>query len=99
MDIRRFKLGDDERLSFGFDWSMWLHGSGLAVADSQWQVPDGLTIVAQEINGSMTTIVLAAGGAAPGDWFTITNVMTTNGAQPLIAERSFVIEVVEHKFE
>jgi hypothetical protein len=99
MDIRRFYLGDDERLSYGFDWSPWLRESGLSVVDSEWQVPAGLALVAEDVNGPLTVAVLSVDGAEAGDWFTITNVITTDGAQPVVAERSFVIEVVEHKFD
>jgi len=92
----------DAELDYGLDWSDWLE-AGETIAESAWEVPDGLTTVlgandqpAQGvINGGTTTVIWLAGGE-PGQLYTVTNRITTN-LDPLARtdDRSIVIQITQ----
>jgi hypothetical protein len=98
MAAKRFKLGDDEVLSFGFDWSDWLTNESAGIASSAWTVPAELTVVAEAQSPTGTTVTLQNDTGEAGDTYLVTNIITTDNVQPLTAERSFVIQVVEAKY-
>lgn len=98
---KRYELGDDERLPFGFNWADWLaeEGEGVEIASSAWVVPDELTVVGEIASTTGTIVELENATGAIGDQFLVTNVITLNNAAASQAERSFTIKIVETKYK
>ena len=93
------KLGDQEKLIFGFDWADWLTNEGATIASSIWVIPTELTEVSSQVLGSITTTILELNTGTVGEAYTITNIITTDvGSGSQEAERSMTIAVVETKY-
>ncbi len=79
-------------LPYGFDWARWLP-SGRAIASSIWaSSPSGLTLHSDSVDGPRTSIFLAGGDV--GAAYIVTNHIMSDGAPPLIDDRSFLIRVI-----
>lgn len=79
----------DATLDYQIDWEAWLAGDTLT--RSTWNVPDGLTHVADTYTDTTTTIWLS-GGVVDTE-YTVTNQIETDAGRT--DERSFIVKVVE----
>jgi len=84
-----FAKDPDAVLDYAVDWSRWLAGD--EIATSEWTVPSGITKVSDSKTTTKTTVWLSGGTA--GQFYTVTNRITTTGGRT--EERSFTIRVEE----
>lgn len=79
-------------LPFGFDWSNWLP-SGRAIVSATWEAT-GVELHDQAIvDGKKSTVFLR--GGTLGFSYLVRCRITTDGAPPLIDDRSFLVKVIE----
>lgn len=70
-------------LDFGYLWDKWLQGD--TIINSQWSVPDGLTLISGTYDSTTTAALISINVAAPT--YTVTNTVQT--AAGLRTSRSF----------
>jgi hypothetical protein len=58
---------------YSVNWSEWLEGD--AVETSAWDVPEGLTLVTESLEGARATVRVSGGSA--GKVYTLRNTITT----------------------
>lgn len=67
----------DAKLNYGLDWSEWLD-AGETIASSVWDVPTGLSeFQAALFTDTVTQVFLDVGGT-PGEYYDLTNRITTS---------------------
>lgn len=88
--LASFTKTTDSKLDYTFDWSDWL-GDSFTIASSTWSVPDNLTLDAS--TSSTTTATAYISGGVNRASYQIVNKITTDGDEPLIAERSFKLTI------
>ena len=89
--------GDEEILTYGFDWSDWLTQEGTTIATSTWNVPAGLTEVEDQSTTTHTTVKISGGTA--DTTYEIQNIITTQTPPGLTAERSMIIAVIASRYK
>jgi hypothetical protein len=73
----------DATLDYSVDWTAWL-AEGDAAAQTQWDVPDGLTVVRVEQFGAVSTVWVSGGDE--GATYRLTCRITTTAGR--VDERS-----------
>lgn len=86
-----FDKDPDATLDYGVDWTKWLGVDN--IASSEWSVPTGITLVADELTAKTATVWLSGGTA--GQSYRITNRVVTSSVPARVDERSMTIRVVE----
>lgn len=92
-----YKLGDDEKLSFGINWADWLTPQSAQIVNSVWVVPTELTKIADRFDADSTLITLENNTGELQSAYKVTNIITLDTTDSEEAERSFYIIIVEDK--
>lgn len=86
MDRTSFTKDPQARLDFSVDWDLWLKPDE-TIAESTWDVPDGITLD-DEGHVDRSTTVWLTGGTARAT-YTVTNTITTSAGR--VDQRSLYV--------
>ena len=89
--MKAYTKDQEATRTYEIDWSDYLQGLGDAVtiSDSEWTVPDGLTLEGQSVNGSSMLVKLSGGTVNVN--YTIYNKITTSDGDA--DRRAFLVRV------
>jgi len=88
------KVKDPEATrTYTMDWSDYLAdlGNGVTIVDSEWDVPDGLTVLSSS-NTDTTTKIKVSGGTVNCD-YTLYNKITASNADADVDRRALLIQI------
>lgn len=80
-----------EKLDFAMDWSSVMTADSDTIASSTWEVPAGITSVAQTNTGTSATIWLT--GGTDGQSYTLVNQVTTANSPPRIYRQALLVKI------
>jgi hypothetical protein len=70
----RFPKDPDATLDYSIEWEQWLP-PGDELATSAWSVPNGLTVVGEQLGWTLATVVVS--GGVSGETYEVVNRVTT----------------------
>lgn len=79
-------------IDFTINWAKWL-ADGDAIAESEWDIPDGLTEVEEKRDHTDTTTTVWLQGGVAGEEYPVTNTITTS--QGRVDQRTIFLWVME----
>lgn len=89
--MKEFAKDPDAKLDYVLDWSTWLAGD--TIAQSEWIVPTGLSLVTHGFDATTATIWLAGGTA--GELYAITNRITSAAGR--IDDKVMLVRVISNE--
>jgi len=88
--MQGFEKSDVAVLDYSFDWSEWLD-DGEIIVDSQWEVPEALSIEAKTYTDTISAIWLS--GGEYGGIYVVTNTITTDSSPARVDARSIKLRI------
>lgn len=86
--MARYLKDPNASLVYGWDWSKWLAAED-AIDSSEWEVPEGLTLVAEGTTNKTSTWVRLSGGDNGKKYRVVNHITTIAGDED---DRSFIID-------
>jgi len=87
-----FQKSSVASLDYTVSWTNWLSGSEV-IAESNWELPDDLTLEDEESTDSTATAYISGGQG--GASYTVKNTITTDSTPPKTDARSFTLYIAE----
>jgi hypothetical protein len=82
----------DAELSYTFNWTTWLNGETLVIANCLWVAPEGIDIITQQHEEAGESTVRLSGGTAGESYEVVNNVESSTGEKD---NRTLLVEIRE----